>query len=466
MPCYVILDPVGNYAAEMKSFLDRLELPAIVVFTDRMRLAVWEHKWRHRIGEHVRACYLADDETDLSEVAAQIRAESPGGFFGIVLWDEMHTLRGAELGELLGLGWNPRRVIERFRDKYVMKDWLRSRGGVRVNASRVVESAPEALEFQQQVGTWPIVVKPSGGAGSMKVYFAEQRAELLAACQRVLEFGMGEVLLEEFIGGREYAINGVVDKSGALLVTDVWGYDKRTSHGIPNLYYQSVKLGSGEPPFLELARYAAEVVEALELRRSPVHMEAKVDERGPCLIEVGARFAGGDQPTLASKLQGRSLFELAACHYLEELPASVSDVNYERYDHLEARIVSGIQAVEIPKVRAVHGIEEVERPGVVRRLRLRQAARYTPTHDPRPRHEVLRSLPASPGPGAGRARCPCDPATTALRVTARPRNRKNHGVSHPRPLWKVSVAHHGVPWPLGPRCGGRVHRPWPVHAVA
>src|SRR5262249_26193143 len=124
--------------------------------------------------------------------------------------------------------------------------------------------------------------------------------------------------------------------------------------------YQSIKLNSHEAPFWDLAAYGAQVVEALDLRRTPVHMEIKVDERGPCLIEIGARMAGGDQPVLASKLHRPSLFELAACHSLDEIPLSRKDVDYGRYDSLQARIVSGIQTHEIPRVRAVHGVDEVE----------------------------------------------------------------------------------------------------------
>ncbi len=361
MPCYVIVDPVGNYASHIKSLLDKMELPALAVFSDKMRMAVWEHKWSHRIGDHVKATFLADDSVEIEKVARKIKKKSPDGFYGIIPWDEMHMLLGARLGELLGIDWNSARVIERCRDKYVMKAWLREHGSARINASRVVTNADEARAFQEEVGSWPIVVKPTEGAGAMNVYFAGSPGELLGGCQRVLDSGQGGVLLEEFIGGDEFAVNGIADRNGDLLITDVWAYDKRESHGIPNLYYQSIKLGSHEGPFDVLGQYAADVVEALELKRSPVHMEVKIDAKGPCLIEVGARMAGGDQPVLSSKLHGRSLFELAACHYLDALPHAPQDVDYERYDRHEARIVSGIQSVEIPRISAVHGLDEIER---------------------------------------------------------------------------------------------------------
>jgi hypothetical protein len=358
---YLLIDPIGTYAERQKLFLDRLGLPAIAVFTNEERLLAWQRKWRFRLGELVSATFVHGEGESLRDLAGQIAGEfGAGGFYGIVPWDEMHVLFAAELAEWLDLGWNSRQVIERCRDKWVMKAWIRHKGGVRINASRTVKNATEALAFQEEVGSWPIVVKPTGGAGAMSVFFANSANELLRSCQNVLEFGMGQVLVEEFIGGQEYAVNGMVDRKHDFLITDVWRYDKRDSHGIPNLYYQSIKVNTWEEPFWSLAAYAAQVVEALELRRTPVHMEVKVDAGGPCLIEIGARMAGGDQPVLASKLHGHSLFELAACHYLDEIPLSRKDVDYERYDSQQARIVSGIQPVEIPRVRAVFGADEVE----------------------------------------------------------------------------------------------------------
>ncbi|MEO1366248.1 MAG: ATP-grasp domain-containing protein, partial [Acidobacteriota bacterium] len=226
--------------------------------------------------------------------------------------------------------------------------------------SAAVSTAEEARAFQKSVGSWPIVVKPTGGAGAMSVFFARGENELLHGCQQVMESGLGEVLLEEFIGGDEFAVNGLVDSDGELLVTDVWYYDKRDSHGERNLYYQSVKVSTFEPPFEALVDYAADVVRAMRLRRSPVHLEIKVDDRGPCLIEVGARFAGGDQPVMASKLHHHNLFELAACHYLDDLPFSPSDVDYGHYNRYSARILSGIQPIEIARIRAVLGVDEIE----------------------------------------------------------------------------------------------------------
>jgi hypothetical protein len=358
---YLFVDPVGRYPAEILPFLARqLGEGAVAVFSSRGRLALWQGKWSRQLGEYVLATYLAPAAPSLRALAKEIGGRWPR-LRGVVPWDEESILPGARLAEALRISWNPVAVIERCRDKAVMKRWLARRGRVRVNAAQVVRDAAGALGFQRRVGSWPMVVKPTGGAGSEHVFFARGEDDLLRRCQQVLESGAGEVLLEEFVGGREYCVNGQVDCRGDLLVTDVWLYDRRPSHGVDNLYFETTSVPTRDPVFRAAADYAALVVEDLGLRRAPIHMEVKVDARGPCLIEVGARLAGGNLPLLASRLHGRSLLELAACHYLGELPVSGSDVDYRRYDSAQAKVVLGVQPQPIARLGAVDGLDEVRR---------------------------------------------------------------------------------------------------------
>jgi|GEM_PF-1484535 len=357
---YVILDPVGEYPRHLLAFLGgTLRKAAIAVFTSEGRQLLWRDKWSSESGDFVVEEHLATTMRDVAPVARAILARHRQ-VEGVIPWDEETVLLGARLGERLGLDWNPLAVMERCRDKAVMKAWLRRQGTVRINASAVVSDREGALRFQKRVGTWPIVVKPTAGSGSEDVYFPVDEDTLLRDCDRVQRGGNGRVLLEEFIGGDELVVNGIVDASSDVLVTDVWHYDRRTSHGVPNLFWQTRRLATHEPVFVQVADYAARVIEALGLRRCPIHMEVKVDDRGPCLIEVGARFSGGNLAVLASKLHGRSLLELGACQYVSDVPLRRSDLDLERYDRTEARVVHGIQDYEIPQIRAVHGVEIVE----------------------------------------------------------------------------------------------------------
>lgn len=361
MPVYVIVDPVSEYPALMMPFLHRAGFGAIAVFSREGTARAWHARFVDELGKTLVDDYLIPQHPSLAALAHTIRLEHGAkGIEGIIPWEESTLMLGAELGDLLGLGWNSVDVIRGFRDKAVMKRRLRERTTLRINASAAVDDTRDALAFATDFGSWPLVVKPLAGAGTTGVRVVEDEGGLIEAVEENLESGESQVLIEEWIGGVEYAVNGVVDRDGDLQVTDIWRYDKRDSHGYRNLYAQTIKVATRDAVFRSLAEYAGEVVEALGLRRAPIHLEAKVDRRGPCLIEVAARLAGGNQPMLASRLHGRSLFELTACHYLAELPLSFDDLDYAHYDRLEARIVSGIQTWEIGQIRAVHGLEEVE----------------------------------------------------------------------------------------------------------
>lgn len=356
---YVILDPVGTYPEHLLTFLGgKLVKAGIAVFTDHARAMLWRDKWSRSLGKYVVDTFQSLDHPSVAHLAHAIRSRH-GPVEGVVPWDEETVLLGARLSEYLDLDWNTLEVMQRCRDKAVMKAWLRASGRVRINGSAIVTSGEQALAFQRAVGGWPIVVKPTSGSGSEDVYFPRSDEALLRDCQRVLEAASCAVLLEEYIGGDEFIVNGQVDARGDLLVTDVWLYDRRESHGIPNLFYQTFKVPTSAPAFAPIARYAGQVIEVLGLRRCPIHMELKVDGRGPCLIEVGARFSGGNLAVLASKLHGRSLLELAACHYLAELPLTGNDIDRARYDRLDARVVHGLQTAELPRITQVHGADTV-----------------------------------------------------------------------------------------------------------
>ena len=351
---YLILDPAADYPVAMMKFLAGAGRQAIAVHTDPGRYLAWRHMYEPQLGAMVVDNYLLEDFPNLEALAHQIEQDWPFPLEGVIPWDEWSTELGARLGELLGIRWNPAEVVHRFRNKAAMKRHLRENSRLRVNMSMVVTSEEEATEFQRSLGTWPVVVKPSEGAGSRSVFFAHDTDQLVRGCHDVFQAGSGEVLLEEYVGGNEYVVNGIVDAHQGVLVTDVWAYDKRPANGLPNVYFQTIKVSTHRAEYLPLCEYAAAVVQCLGLKRAPIHMELKMDERGPCLIEVGARFAGGNQPMLASHLHGRSLFELAACHYMAELERTSALQGLEKVESLASFFMFGkLTPVGMPLPRTI-----------------------------------------------------------------------------------------------------------------
>ena len=154
-----------------------------------------------------------------------------------------------------------------------------------------------ALEF-------PCVVKPLALSGSRGVIRADDPETLHAALKRVRRLLARveirerrhppdtRVLVETFIPGREYAVEGVVEH-GRLRLLAV--FDKPGVRDGPffeeTIYVTPSVRPADEQRQIELA--VADAVEALGLRHGPVHAECRVNAAGVFVLEVAARPIGG-----------------------------------------------------------------------------------------------------------------------------------------------------------------------------
>ena len=151
---------------------------------------------------------------------------------------------------------------------------------------------------------FPAVVKPLALSGSRGVIRVDDPETLEAALERVRRLlSRGDilehrhpsddrVLLETFIPGREYAIEGVVEH-GTLRVLAVC--DKPDPLDGPFFEESIYVMPSTEPATLQrrMERAVADAVAALGLRHGPVHAECRVNDAGVFVLEVAARPIGG-----------------------------------------------------------------------------------------------------------------------------------------------------------------------------
>ena len=151
---------------------------------------------------------------------------------------------------------------------------------------------------------FPCVVKPLALSGSRGVIRADDPATLHAALERVRRLlsradvrerrhpSDDRVVLETFIPGREYAVEGVVE-DGTLRVLAV--FDKPDPLDGPffeeSIYVTPSAASADERRRLEQA--VADAVGALGLRHGPVHAECRVNDAGVFVLEVAARPIGG-----------------------------------------------------------------------------------------------------------------------------------------------------------------------------
>src|SRR5207302_10872224 len=143
---------------------------------------------------------------------------------------------------------------------------------------------------------YPCVLKPLGLAASRGVIRANAAGEFVAAFERIRKLLQQEhqdfLQVEEFIPGREFALEGLVS-DGRLQVLAL--FDKPDPLDGPFFEETIYLTPSREPIDVQLAIHETTrcAVGALGLVQGPVHAEMRVNRGGVWMLEVAARPIGG-----------------------------------------------------------------------------------------------------------------------------------------------------------------------------
>ena len=132
-------------------------------------------KYLRQYTEHVY--YLDDDEKDGTALLEKFRPEAivAGSEVGVALCDL--------LARKAGLPGNDPATSAVRRDKYAMAAAV-ERAGVPSLISRRVKNPDEALAAAREINSWPVVIKPLEGAGSLGVSICGSMDELRERCAR------------------------------------------------------------------------------------------------------------------------------------------------------------------------------------------------------------------------------------------------------------------------------------------
>ena len=358
MSHYIIQNPYHDYAVEiMKRIRARFGHTPVCLFTDPRRRYYHERRYP-ALAELAPDTRIDARLEDMPELAASLR-ERFGPCAGLVAFSEESLKDAALLLKAFGIDWNTPEAMARVRDKDALKSHLsRARPDLRLNRHFPVR-APADLDVDLPER---FVLKPNDGAGSRGVGVF-RRETPKAELARFLAGQPGQVfILEEFLSGDLYSIDGLVDERGKARVAGAFASPRRSANGSDVVYGDGWLIHQDTALFRDLESYAVSVMEASGLRRCPFHMEVIVDGRGPCLVEVGARLVGsGVAFDYALAHGGRFDFFAAAAHgYLSEQPYGEPGFDWDRYNSIQIMDVNGVSTQAGIVVRA-DGVEEVER---------------------------------------------------------------------------------------------------------
>ncbi|HED66302.1 MAG TPA: phosphoribosylamine--glycine ligase [Planctomycetes bacterium] len=182
---------------------------------------------------------------------------------------------------------------------------------------RRFDRAGAAKSYLQSLGTWPQVVKADGLAAGKGVFVCADEKEACAVVDRIMEeraFGEagGEVVIEEFLGGRELSLHVITDGRTLVLCEPVQDY-KRVGDGDvgPNTGgmgvfsptpFASQRLMRQIEQRVLLPTLHALQVEGIEYR-GVIFVGLMVSDAGPRVLEYNCRFGDPETQALMRRME-------------------------------------------------------------------------------------------------------------------------------------------------------------------
>lgn len=269
------------------------------------------------------------------------------------------------IASVLGLPCNDPATIPLRRNKIEMKRAVRD-AGLPYAVGDTFDSFSAAASFVRSSCGYPVVVKPVCGAGSKNVSFCkneEEFAEAFALVQKTPDAYLRRsqsVLVEEYVPGDEYVVN-MMGTADGVFVTDIWKYEKFGNAYSDCVYYNDIMQDVNDAKFEALKEYAKKVYKAVGISIGPAHAEIKLSDKGPVMIEIGSRLAGGEMPKYAAKATNVNSLEKTISVFVNgtapmprqieitQYPAS-ADISHEKFGRLVK--IDGLEKVRRLKTYA------------------------------------------------------------------------------------------------------------------
>ncbi len=279
----------------------------------------------------------------IDELAEQLRQAYD--VVAVIPYREDTVELAADLVEALDIPWNDPDVLRVFRNKFDLKKHITKHDpSIRVPISRIIRTVDDVWENDPPER---FVIKPNDGLGNQRIGIFE-RTQLEEIAAHVTSDPPTTWILEEYIGGTEYHIDGQIRSDGEVTILAMVEYERMELNGYPTVYCTEIQCHRDHKHFDIATDYARRLLTATGLRRSPFHMELKVDDHGACVIDLGARFASDGGTALFSRLHPTrpDVFAVAAHDFVSDNTFATDPVDFTHYDQTTAIMIHGISEAD------------------------------------------------------------------------------------------------------------------------
>ena len=367
----LVLSATTGY--QLRSFGDAAERAGFELMFATDRCHRLDDPWQ----DHAVAVRFHEPDASLAAILA---AAEQRPIDGVIAVGDRPTLLAARAASALGLPGNPPAAVEASTNKRATRERLVEAGllapwffTLPLGRAGTLAAGDARLSMDSRRAPghtrpdFPCVVKPLGLSGSRGVIRADGPGELGAALARVtallarrdvraLRSGMAdEILIEGYIDGREFAVEGVLT-SGRLQVFAI--FDKPDPLEGP-FFEETIYLTPSALPAdgqRRIEETIAGAAAALGLRHGPIHAECRVSDAGVVVLEVAPRPIGGlCSRVLRFGARDVSLEEVLLRHAVGQ---DVSAIARERQ-------AAGVMMIPVPKRGLLKRVEGEERARAV-----------------------------------------------------------------------------------------------------
>jgi biotin carboxylase len=219
----------------------------------------------------------------------------------MTLSTEVAVVPVAYVAEKLGLPGLTVETARKATNKYLMRTTLKKHN-VPCPDFYPADSLKD-LKKAENLLQYPLMVKPSEGYASKGIVKVKNSKELKNAFYKARDISSGKpVIVEEFIRGPEVGGESFTVDS---LTKMIYITNKKVTRG--SLY---IPLGHSLPSILQLKvqnkikNVIKKGILALGVNNGPVNFDVIVSEKGPLLIEMGARLGGNCLPVIVTLHSG------------------------------------------------------------------------------------------------------------------------------------------------------------------
>lgn len=256
------------------------------------------------LGSMRRTLVAEYDDPSLLPMLQAWHATEP--FHGVIALTELALLPAARINDALGLPGVGVPVVERTRDKVLMREWLARHRFPSVPAAPA-RSSQDILDFAQVHG-FPVIAKPRRGQGSQSVRRFDAAAQVRQAA-----IGEADLIVERVIEGPEFSVES-------------FSFGRR--HVIYGVTGKMVNEVDADNPFVEIGhvvpapisreqhelivRHVVDFLDVMGIHDTCAHTELRLSPEGPLVIETHTRVGGDSIPTLVRHATGADLIDIAA----------------------------------------------------------------------------------------------------------------------------------------------------------